>query len=109
LIDPLWRNFFEDAGLVQFIHRMSAYGLFSFAIFVWLRARKSANGHTRFGFNVVIAVMTLQMIIGVVTVLYSAPANIAIIHQFVAVVLWVFILRARYLSRYPIPQTIRGT
>jgi cytochrome c oxidase assembly protein subunit 15 len=109
LIEPLWRNFFEDAGLVQFIHRMSAYGLFAFAVFVWLRARKSANGHTRFGFNVVIAVMTLQMIIGVVTVLYSAPANIAIIHQFVAVVLWVFILRARYLSRYPIPQTIRGT
>jgi cytochrome c oxidase assembly protein subunit 15 len=109
LIDPLWRNFFEDAGLVQFIHRMSAYGLFAFAVFVWLRARKSANGHTRFGFNVVIAVMTVQMIIGIVTVLYSAPANIAIIHQFVAVVLWVFILRARYLSRYPIPQTIRGT
>jgi cytochrome c oxidase assembly protein subunit 15 len=109
LIEPLWRNFFEDAGLVQFIHRMSAYGLFAFAVFVWLRARKSANGHTRFGFNVVIAVMTLHMIIGIVTVLYSAPANIAIIHQFVAVVLWVFILRARYLSRYPIPQTIRGT
>ncbi|MDB4122198.1 COX15/CtaA family protein [Octadecabacter sp.] len=109
LIEPLWRNFFEDAGLVQFIHRMSAYGLFAFAVFVWLRARKSANGHARFGFNVVIAVMTVQMIIGIVTVLYSAPANIAIIHQFVAVVLWVFILRARYLSRYPIPQTIRGT
>ena len=109
LIEPLWRNFFEGAGLVQFIHRMSAYGLFAFAVFVWLRARKSANGHTRFGFNVVIAVMTVQMIIGIVTVLYSAPANIAIIHQFVAVVLWVFILRARYLSRYPIPQTIRGT
>ena len=109
LIEPLWRNFFEDAGLVQFIHRMSAYGLFAFAVFVWLRARRSANGHTRFGFNVVIAVMTVQMIIGIVTVLYSAPANIAIIHQFVAVVLWVFILRARYLSRYPIPQTIRGT
>jgi cytochrome c oxidase assembly protein subunit 15 len=109
LIEPPWRNFFEDAGLVQFIHRMSAYGLFAFAVFVWLRARKSANGHTRFGFNVVIAVMTVQMIIGIVTVLYSAPANIAIIHQFVAVVLWVFILRARYLSRYPIPQTIRGT
>jgi cytochrome c oxidase assembly protein subunit 15 len=109
LIEPLWRNFFEDAGLVQFIHRMSAYGLFAFAVFMWLRARKSANGHTRFGFNVVIAVMTVQMIIGIVTVLYSAPANIAIIHQFVAVVLWVFILRARYLSRYPIPQTIRGT
>ena len=22
---PVWRNFFEDAGLVQFMHRMSGY------------------------------------------------------------------------------------
>ena len=40
-IDPVWRNFFEDAGLVQFIHRMSAYLLFAFGIVVWLRDRKS--------------------------------------------------------------------
>lgn len=109
LIEPLWRNFFEDAGLVQFIHRMSAYALFVFAIFVWLRGRKSPNTQTRFGFNVVIALMTVQMVIGIVTVLYSAPVQIAIVHQFTAILLWVAILRARYLTRYPLPQTIRGT
>ncbi|MCF2870758.1 COX15/CtaA family protein [Octadecabacter sp. G9-8] len=108
LIEPMWRNFFEDAGLVQFIHRMSAYLLFAFAIFVWLRGRTSANGQTRFGFNAVLALMVLQMVIGIVTVLYSAPAHIAIVHQFTAVVLWVVILRARYLARYPIPQSIKG-
>lgn len=108
LITPLWRNFFEDAGLVQFIHRMSAYVLFAYGIYVWLRARRSANAQTRFGFNVILAVMTLQMVIGIVTVLYSAPVQIAIVHQFIAVVLWVVILRGRYLARYPLAQSIKG-
>ena len=108
-ITPIWRNFFEDAGLVQFIHRMSGYLLFAYAVVVWLRGRKSANQHTRFGFNVVIAVMALQMVIGILTALYSAPVHIAIVHQFTAVLLWVAILRARYLARYPLTQSIRGT
>lgn len=109
VIQPLWRNFFEDAGLVQFVHRMSAYLLFAFGIVVCLRGRRSANGQTRFSFNAVLAVLTLQMVIGVVTVLYSAPVQIAIVHQFTAVVLWVVIIRARYLARYPLPQSVRGT
>ena len=107
-ITPVWRNFFEDAGLVQFIHRMSGYLLFAFGIVVWLRGRRSANGQTRFAFNVVLAVLVLQMLIGIVTVLTSAPWQIAIVHQLTAVVLFVLILRARYLSRYPLRQSIRG-
>ncbi|MCL4138926.1 UNVERIFIED_CONTAM: hypothetical protein GTU68_049364 [Idotea baltica] len=108
-ITPIWRNFFEDAGLVQFIHRISAYVLFIFGVFVSLAGRRSPNGATRFAFNTVIASMAVQMVIGIVTVLYSAPVHIAIVHQFTAVVFWVAILRARYLARYPLPQTIRGT
>ena len=107
-LTPIWRNFFEDAGLVQFIHRMSAYLLFAYAVVVWLRGRTSANLQTRFGFNVVMAVLALQMVIGIVTVLYSAPVHIAIVHQFTAVLLWVAVLRARYLARYPLPQSIKG-
>lgn len=107
-LTPVWRNFFEDAGLVQFIHRMSGYLLFIFSVVVWLRARRSANGQTRFAFNVIFAVMALQMVIGIVTVLYSAPVHIAIVHQFTAVVLWVVILRGRYLARYPLAQSVRG-
>ncbi len=107
-ITPIWRNFFEDAGLVQFIHRMSGYLLFAFAVIVWLRGRRSPNGQTRIAFNTMLALMALQMVIGIVTVLYSAPAHIAIVHQFIAVLLWVAILRARYVSRYPHPQSIRG-
>jgi len=107
-LTPLWRNFFEDAGLVQFVHRTTGYLLMGFAVFVWWRARRSPNMQTRFAFNVMLALMVLQMIIGIVTVLYSAPVQIAILHQFTAVLLWIAILRARYLARYPLAQSIRG-
>jgi cytochrome c oxidase assembly protein subunit 15 len=106
-LTPWWRSFFEDAGLVQFIHRMSGYLLMIYAIVVWNRARKSANGKTRFAFNAVLAMMVLQMAIGIVTVLQQAHLHIAITHQIGAVVLWVLILRARYLSRYPLAQSVR--
>jgi cytochrome c oxidase assembly protein subunit 15 len=105
---PLWRNFFEDAGLVQFMHRMAGYFLFAYGIFVWSRARRSANDQTRFTFNAVVAVMTLQMVLGIVTVLYSAPWQLAISHQLAAVILWALILRGRFLAQYPRAQSIRG-
>ena len=105
---PLWRNFFEDAGLVQFMHRMAGYFLFAYGIFVWARARRVANDQTRFTFNAVIAVMTLQMVLGIITVLYSAPWQLAITHQLGAVILWALILRGRFLAQYPRAQSIRG-
>ena len=107
-ITPLWRNFFEDAGLVQFVHRMVAYALFLYGAVIWWGARRGPNGHTRFAFNAMFAVMLLQVILGIMTALYSAPVHIAIVHQIGAVALWVLILRGRYLARYPLAQSIRG-
>lgn len=107
-LTPWWRNFFEDAGLVQFVHRMSGYLLLVFAVIVWRRGQGSPNGQTRFAFNAVLAVLFLQVVLGIVTVLYSAPLSIAIVHQLTAVLTFVLILRARYLARYPLPQSLRG-
>ena len=107
-LTPIWRNFFEDAGLVQFVHRMTGYALALYAVLVWRRSRRSPNGHTRFAFNAMLAMMALQVVIGIATVLYSAPLQIAIVHQLGAVLLWVLILRGRFLSRYPLAQSVRG-
>ena len=108
-LQPVWRNFFEDPGLVQFMHRMAGYLLFVFGIVTWLRARKSANRNTRFRFNAVMAMMLVQVVLGIVTVLYVAQMHIAITHQIGAVVLWVLIIRARFGAQYPKAQSIRGT
>ena len=107
-ISPLWRNFFEDPGLVQFIHRMTAYALFALAVYVWVRARKSPNIATRTAFNLMLGMVLVQVVLGIVTALYSAPLHIAIVHQVGAVVLWVLILRSRFLARYPLAQSVRG-
>ncbi len=108
-LEPLWRNFFENAGLVQFMHRISGYLLFVFGVVVWLRGRRSAHAATRFAFNAVMALLTLQVIWGIFTVLYAAPVHIALVHQALAVVLWVLIIRARFLAGYPLAQSLRGT
>lgn len=107
-LEPVWRNFFESPGLVQFIHRVTGYLLAAFAIIVWLRGRKSSHANTRFAFNAVLAAVALQIVIGIATVLYGAPVHIALVHQVMAVILWVLILRARFLSGYPIATSLRG-
>ncbi|MEM8653819.1 MAG: heme A synthase [Pseudomonadota bacterium] len=109
VFEPWWRNLFESPGLVQFIHRVTGYLLFAFAVVVWLRGRTSAHARTRFAFNAVFAALSLQIVLGIVTVLYGAPWQVAILHQFLAVVLWALILRARFLAAYPIATSIRGT
>ncbi|MDR7126867.1 heme A synthase [Pseudotabrizicola sp. 4114] len=104
---PIWHAFFENPGLVQFMHRMAGYGLFAFGVVVCLRGRKSAHGATRFAFHMVMLMMLAQVGLGIMAVLTSAQLHVAITHQLGAVLLWVLILRARYLSQYPLAGSIR--
>lgn len=107
-LTPIWRNFFEDDGLVQFMHRISGYLLLAFGMVVWRQSRRSGNTATRQAHDWTAVMLFGQIVIGVVTVMYSAPWYIAIIHQIGAILLWVLILRARYLAQYPVPQSVRG-
>ncbi|WP_050525406.1 heme A synthase [Pseudorhodobacter aquimaris] len=104
---PLWHAFFENAGLVQFIHRMSGYLLFVFGIVVWLRGRKSAHRTTRRAFDWVMVMMFGQVVLGIGAVLTAAQLHVAISHQVGAIILWVLILRARHLAQHPRQGSIR--
>lgn len=108
-LSPVWRNFFEDDGLVQFNHRILAYLVFAFGLFVWARSRRSGNHKTRRAFDWMAVMLLGQVVLGIVTVMHSAPLQIAIFHQLGAIILWVLILRARFLAQYPIAQSVRGT
>ena len=106
-LEPVWRNFFENDGLVQFIHRMSGYLLFAFGVVVWLRGRRSSYQATQGAFNAVMLMLVAQMVLGIAAVLTSAHVHVAITHQIGAVILWVLILRARHLAQYPVSGSIR--
>ena len=104
---PAWAAFFENPGLVQFIHRMAGYLLFAFGIVVFLRGRRSAYRATRGAFAAVMAMMVLQLLLGIATVLTAAHLHVAITHQVGAILLWVLIIRARHFSQYPLAGSIR--
>jgi heme a synthase len=104
---PAWAAFFENPGLVQFMHRMAGYLLFAFGVVVWLRGRKSAHGATRAAFHGVMVMMLGQVALGIATVLTAAHMHIAITHQIGAVILWVLIIRARHLAQFPVAGSIR--
>ncbi len=103
---PLWSNFFENPALVQFNHRMMGYLVFALGLFAWWRSRKSPLADLRRRFDWVAGLLLVQVILGIFTVLYSAPVDIAIVHQLGAVVVFVAILRARFGAAYPVQQSI---
>jgi len=88
VIDPFWKNLFENALTVQFNHRMLAYGLVAFV--GWLLWRQWRNG----GFGGVhgwmprIGVLVLlQVVLGILTLVNSVPISLALGHQALAFML----------------------
>jgi cytochrome c oxidase assembly protein subunit 15 len=106
-LQPLWSNFFENAALVQFNHRMLGYLVFFTTVFVWWRSRKSPVLKTRKVFNMILSMVLLQVVLGIVTVLYSAQWHIAITHQVFAIMTFTAILRGWFLARFPVTQSLR--
>ncbi len=106
-LTPLWRNFFEDPGLVQFLHRVWGYALFAFAIYAWRVGRGSPNKNVRATFIAAFAMTLVQMLLGIVTVLLAAPWWIAIVHQAGAVFLWVLVIRAWHVAGAPDRVSVR--
>lgn len=105
--EPVWSNFTENPALVQFNHRMIGYLLVLVAALVWWKARASAVLSIRRAFDWAALLVFGQMVLGIGTVLYAAPWQIAIIHQLGAVVVMVAVLRARFMASYPQVQSLR--
>jgi cytochrome c oxidase assembly protein subunit 15 len=105
-LQPLWRNFLENPGLVQFNHRLLGYVVLAAGVAAWLRSRASALADIRRAFGAMALMLLAQVALGIVTVLQGAPWPIAIVHQLGAVALFTLTLRARFAALYPKPQRI---
>ncbi len=84
---PLWRNFFENTLTVQFDHRMMAYTVLIVALlhaFDALRAR--ASGAAATGAVVLALAVTLQAMLGILTLLHQVPIGLGLAHQGMALV-----------------------
>jgi heme a synthase len=83
---PWWRNLFDNTLTVQFEHRMTAYALFALAVFHAADAiRSRADGAVIRGAVWLVAAITLQATLGILTLLNQVPIDLALTHQAVAI------------------------
>lgn len=107
---PWWRNFFENTLTVQFDHRMMAYTIWLIAVLHFADAlRNRCSGAMLVGAATVVIAVTVQAILGIVTLLHAAPLALALAHQGTAmVVLTVAIVHAERAGT-PAAATVSGT
>ena len=91
VIDPAWKNIFDNALTVQFFHRVTAYLLLIAVIMHWVKLRAAGGGsqHARRGLLLFLLVC-LQAGVGIVTLLMQVPLSWALAHQFGAIVVLSF-------------------
>jgi heme a synthase len=101
---PWWRNLFDNALTVQFEHRMVAYSLFALAVLHALDAVGSRAGAAAInGAWWLVAAVTMQATLGILTLLNQAPIDLALAHQAVAiVVLTLAVFQAERLAMRPV-------
>lgn len=84
--EPGWRNLFENRLTVQFEHRMMAYAIWIVAMVhandAWTLRRETA------GALILAGAVTLQAMLGIVTLLEQAPIPLALAHQMAAILVF---------------------
>jgi heme a synthase len=82
VIEPAWRNFFENPKTVQFVHRLGAYTVFVVAWLHAIAALRMAPGTTHSRRAVLLAlIVTCQATIGITALLLQVPLGVALLHQ----------------------------
>ena len=88
-LSPFWLNFFENHSMVQFDHRMLAYLTAIAAGVYWFRTRSAGlRSRARKAAHLLGAMVVLQILLGISTLLLVVPTPLAVLHQGGAVVLF---------------------
>jgi cytochrome c oxidase assembly protein subunit 15 len=95
MLDPFWRNFFENEATTQFFHRMTAYALLGMAL--WCAWRFRAAHWSLFGLFA--GLVSAQAVLGVATLMRAAPLDMSLTHQGLGVILVLAATRLVWTSR----------
>jgi len=88
-MSPFWINFTEGLAGVQFAHRYIAYIVVFLIGFIWLKARHlNLSRRRKTPVHIMLVLVTLQFILGVLTLLLAVPIEMAVLHQAGAMLLF---------------------
>jgi heme a synthase len=100
-LDPWWKNFFYNMATVQFDHRLLAW-LLAFAMpFLWwkvVRAQRVPR-RARLGAHLLLAMLCVQVALGIFTLVHVVPVPLAAAHQAGALLLFALALNLAHALR----------
>jgi cytochrome c oxidase assembly protein subunit 15 len=87
ILEPAWRNLFENPKTVQFIHRVGAYVVFVVALWQMIATfrRQPGTTHARRA-AILFLLVLLQATLGIGTLVMHVPMDLALTHQAFALV-----------------------
>ncbi len=88
VIDPFWKNLFENALTVQFNHRILAYVIVAYtAWLLWRQAKRGGFGGADGWLPRIAGLVGLQIVLGILTLVHMVPISLALGHQALAFML----------------------
>jgi len=101
MIDPWWTNFFYNMATVQFDHRLTAWLLAVVVPLFWWRLRRTEGlpPRARAGGHLLLALLTLQIALGIATLVLVVPVALAAAHQAGAVLVFAAALNVAHALR----------
>ena len=100
LLTPWWKNFFWNMATVQFDHRLIAWLLAAAIPLLWWRiSRGGAPRRARVGAALLVAMLAVQVSLGIATLVNVVPLPLAALHQAGALVLFALSLNVAHALR----------
>ncbi|MBA4142137.1 MAG: COX15/CtaA family protein [Nitrosospira sp.] len=89
LLEPWYRNFFENMAAVQFQHRLIAWMLMILIPVFWYKSRNlPLSGTAHLACTVLLIMLVVQITLGISTLLLAVPLPLAAAHQAGALLLF---------------------
>jgi cytochrome c oxidase assembly protein subunit 15 len=101
LLTPWWTNFFYNMATVQFDHRVGAW-LLAFAVpMLWWQVRRTPGlpPRARAGAHLLLAMLAVQIALGILTLVHVVPLPLAALHQAGALLVFAFALNLAHAVR----------
>jgi cytochrome c oxidase assembly protein subunit 15 len=87
MLDPIWRNLFENMTTIQFNHRLGGYvlaaAILAYCFAMLRRGEKPARSRAL----LMAALILAQITVGILTLIQTVPTGLALAHQALAMIL----------------------
>jgi cytochrome c oxidase assembly protein subunit 15 len=93
LLEPWYRNLLDNMVTIHFVHRWLAFGVLFLAGILYYRARKRPPArNVRLGAVAELSLVSVQILLGLGVIIWHVPLSLALIHQAVAIMIFVVAL-----------------